>query len=135
MFQMLVLANGQSNLLRVPGGAGFGVMLGLGVAVDPDVAAGLLPGVPVAPGDAVPGPPGRADRVSDPRDSGVAAFEPPGNALAVGLFKEPWSEPGATAGSPPGTPDVACPQAASASMTPAAHARTCPFLALEKRER
>jgi hypothetical protein len=54
MFQMLVLANGQSNLLRVPGGVSLGRALGLGVALDLDVAVGLLPAVPVAPGDAVP---------------------------------------------------------------------------------
>jgi hypothetical protein len=52
MFQMLVLANGQSNLLRVRSGVGLRVAFELRVAVDPDPAVGLL----LAPGEAVPGP-------------------------------------------------------------------------------
>jgi hypothetical protein len=43
MFQMLVPAKGQSNLLRVPGGAGDGVGAGVavGLAVAVDVAVGV----------------------------------------------------------------------------------------------
>ena len=44
---MLVLANGQRYLLRVPGGAGLGV--GPGVAVGQAVAVAVLPAVGVAP--------------------------------------------------------------------------------------
>jgi hypothetical protein len=47
MFQMLLVANGQRNLLRVPGGAGLGV--GPGVAVGRAVADAVLPAVGVAP--------------------------------------------------------------------------------------
>ena len=47
MFQILVLANGQRNLLRVPGGAGLGV--GPGVAVGRAVAEAVLPAAGVAP--------------------------------------------------------------------------------------
>jgi hypothetical protein len=53
MFQMLVLAKGQRNLLRVPAGAGLGVDLGVGAGV----AVGVLspPGADVDPGlDAAP---------------------------------------------------------------------------------
>ena len=53
MFQMLLLAKGQRNLLRVPPGAGLGVDLGVGAGV----AVGVLspPGADVDPGlDAAP---------------------------------------------------------------------------------
>jgi hypothetical protein len=52
MFQMLVLANGQRYLLRVPGG-GVGIGVGCGVAVGLGVE--LAPGVGVAPGVVDPG--------------------------------------------------------------------------------
>jgi hypothetical protein len=57
MFQMLVLAKGQRNLLRVPAGAGvgLGVDRGVGAAVAEAVAVLSLPGADVDPGlDAAP---------------------------------------------------------------------------------
>jgi hypothetical protein len=47
MFQMLVLAKGQTNLLRVPAGAGrwgadVGVPAGLGVPADPPLTPGVF---------------------------------------------------------------------------------------------
>jgi hypothetical protein len=56
MFQMLVLAKGQRNLLRVPGGVGDGVGRvvcrgaddAAGVDVDAGVEVGVTCGVPVA---------------------------------------------------------------------------------------
>jgi hypothetical protein len=50
MFQMLVLANGQRNLLRVPAGAGLGVGVDLGVGAAVAVAVLALPGADVDPG-------------------------------------------------------------------------------------
>ncbi|MFZ0181341.1 MAG: hypothetical protein WAL84_15955, partial [Candidatus Dormiibacterota bacterium] len=52
MFQMLLLAKGQRNLLRVPAGAGVGVCFGLGIgALAFAVAAAVAVGVLVAAGE------------------------------------------------------------------------------------
>ncbi|MFZ0180780.1 MAG: hypothetical protein WAL84_13050, partial [Candidatus Dormiibacterota bacterium] len=54
MFQMLLLAKGQRNLLRVPAGAGVGLGVDLGVGAAVAVAEAV--GVPSLPGaDADPG--------------------------------------------------------------------------------
>jgi hypothetical protein len=50
MFQMLVLANGQRNLLRVPGGVGDGLAAPVGVDVDVAVAVAVGMAVAVAVG-------------------------------------------------------------------------------------
>jgi hypothetical protein len=76
---MLVLAKGQRNLLRVPGGAGDGV--GAGVAVGLAVAVGVLPAVGVTPDV---GPVERStSRLAPPEPPavlGAAVLNPPGRA-------------------------------------------------------
>jgi hypothetical protein len=62
MFQMLVLANGQRNLLRVPGGVGDGVggadsecvEDAAGIGVEVALAPGVSGGVAVADGEVCP---------------------------------------------------------------------------------
>ena len=105
MFQMLVLANGQSNLLRVPVGVGPGVTLGLGLAVGPGLAVGLLPG--------------------------VAVLRSPASARPVGCPNELSVEPGTSPPTllPVGT-DAAGPHAASRTMAPIDQARRRPGVPL-----
>jgi hypothetical protein len=70
MFQMLVLANGQRYLLRVPGGGvGPGVGTGVGCGVEVGLGVELAPGV-VDPGVELvvppPGPPAPAEPFDAP---------------------------------------------------------------------
>jgi hypothetical protein len=103
---MLVLANGQSNLLRVPGGAG------RGVALDLDAALRLLLGVPVAPGDGAPTPPASARPVGCPSELSVGPITAPPTLLPAGT-------------------DAAGPHAASRAMAPIDQAKTRPGVRLK----
>jgi hypothetical protein len=83
MFQMLVLANGQRNLLRVPGGVadGLGALVGLDVAlaVGMEVAVAVGCGVLVSAGDVAWSP-------------GLGVASPAAVPVPVGL-ESAWPQP------------------------------------------